>query len=213
MNDDERRFIEEHCQIKEKLEIVANEILNNNRPVADVGEESKLNTLGIKITILNHKREYNEKKWKYEAAVYHYMSKRMSKRISYWKIQSLYGIQINTLSKEVMLAKENLNLGKKYQYDRKVELVQSSNYQKSFTYQEEQSLLNSLKNWVINEKQSNPLLSVIHIFNQLSILAYNFGKDKGVYPSYWDNNQRADVCWLMRFEMRHTEEIVTLLNF
>ena len=64
MNDDERRLIEKHCQIKEKLEIAANEILNNNRPLADVAVENELDedTLYIKVNILKHKRTYNETK-------------------------------------------------------------------------------------------------------------------------------------------------------
>ena len=168
----------------------ATEVINNNRPIANVAVENKINQymLQLKVAILKHKREYSEAKWKYEAAVNHYMFQ----KITYCKIESLYKVTKSMFFMELKLAKEYRNLDIEYHYDRK-DYRSSKNYLASFTYQEEQSFLTFLKKWIINVKQINLAISIIYIFNQLSILAYNFGKYKGVYPSHWDKNQRAEV--------------------
>jgi len=188
--------------MKDNIDPIVNEIRNKNKSIKDIPEGYEKYIIETKIQILNNKDEYLEKKLQFEAAVKDYMEQKLpGKNTTLRKIAKIHGIPLSSLHQEI---KHRHSLGEKYQFDRKIRTGGMN-----MSYQEEESLLESLKLQITNTDKQLLLCSCKTCFLlKLSTFAYEYAKSNNItYPSHWTTSKHADIAWLREFEMRHSSEI------
>jgi len=193
--------IEKYLKVRDEIEPIVNEIRNKIKSIEDIPEGYEKCIIQTKIHILNNKDEYLENKSKFETAVKDYMEKKLSgKKTSMREIAEIHAISPQTLVVEIYRRR---SLGEKYQYDRK---IKTSNMY--ISYQEEESLLESLKLQFTNTGKQLPPCSCRTCFLlKLSTFAYEFAKISNITcVPHWDNYKRADILWLSEFGRRRSNE-------
>lgn len=197
VNNETRTIIVTYLEISKKLEMAAKEVLENNVSLTTVATNYDLtfSILHQKVNIIERKRQFYEEQWKYDAGV----KSIIQERFSYVDVALNLNINPAILFCE---ARKAYDRGpENYTYDRMI------NPQfKTFTYLQEELLLNDLIMWECNTWAD--CTCQLCAMEELSTLAYEFAKRKEIpCPLYWIEYNRADNVWLIEFEMRHSKEI------
>ncbi|XP_029155368.1 uncharacterized protein LOC114928388 [Nylanderia fulva] len=194
--------IEEHLKVNAKLNIAAKKVLANvlvkKANIEKIAKKYDLNhsLLTSKINILKWKTKTFEKKLKYESAINYIIFNETSTSIAARK----YNADEVTLTME--LSEWRKSKSGTYVYDALT--VDNTGI---FTFSEEFVLLKQLLRLHPGNLDQNCNCQIC-VLEHLSKLAYNFAKElHKKCPFQWNKHEKADVTWLLEFEMRYSKEI------
>lgn len=194
-----RTYIINYLKLKRRLDIAAARVVNEKLHIENTAKHYGLFThfLTQKVEILERLNDYFEESLLYENAVrsvmYNHQTLQEAER--YFKLSS------KIIKKEIDQYNKLCLAGKTkgpYEYDKPLD-----DKGRVFTFKEELSLLDDLRNW--KWKCTSPCTCLICAMVHLLSLAYQLAQKKNKsYPPKWDFYQRADENWLIAFEMAHS---------
>ncbi|GAB1862131.1 hypothetical protein CAJAP_03210 [Camponotus japonicus] len=202
-----REHIMYYLELKKKLDIAAARVVNEKRNLentaTDYGLPQKL--LKRKVDILRRLNTYFEETLLYDNAIrsvmYNY--KTLSEAATYYKLNP------EDIKKEIaqynILLRNNKIKGP-YEYDKPLDK------ERIFTFKEELSLLDQLRNWKYKDQSLCTCLICAMVL--LVSLGYQSAREKNKkYLPAWDMYQQADRHWLVNFEMTHSSRLSQLYQY
>lgn len=197
-----RQKIKKHLEVSERLDNAAKKILSNvnKSDIKKIANKCKLDhvLLTSKVNILKRKRETYETKCKLESAI----NDIIFNSTSIPRAALKHDIDEATLTMEITQEWQNKSETGIYVYD-----ALTIDDTGLFTFSEEYILLKRLLHLQPVDLNQNCNCRIC-LLEYLSKLAYEFAKKNNKpCPFEWNRNEKADITWLLEFEMRHSIEI------
>ncbi|KAM0731382.1 hypothetical protein ACS0PU_002442 [Formica fusca] len=196
-----REEIQEYLDIRDKIDVRVNAVLNKNVSIDTIPEGEEKNMIELTVEIVKRKRIYLHEKELYETAIYDYKkTEHSTNQTRVTEIAAKYKLVPWILSREIFKHTTDSN----YVFTRDIE-------EEFISYPQEEELWQHLKSLVEQKFISCSCRACFLL--ESSLHAYKYLKrwkiDEQRYP-LWYLHKAASIEWIQRFEMRHRGEISDL---